>query len=104
MPASGSTDDAGERPLSATGEGASLPEVRRVEPGATLLLCRCGHSPRLPDCPSDCRQGLSLYIERQQLLILCRCGLSRRLPYCDGSHAPAAPSLKDKWRRFWQGD
>lgn len=77
-----------------------LPDVRRVAPGDCLRLCRCGRSPRLPDCPADCPDGLSLAVRRAQYLLLCRCGRSARLPYCDGSHAPAAPSLAEKWRRF----
>ncbi|RJG10256.1 CDGSH iron-sulfur domain-containing protein [Pseudomonas cavernicola] len=80
-----------------------LPEVRLVQPGATLRLCTCGSSPQLPDCSADCSLGLSVPIAREQHLLLCRCGQSRRLPYCDGSHNPPAPSLTAKWRRFWVG-
>ncbi|MCT9632260.1 MULTISPECIES: CDGSH iron-sulfur domain-containing protein [Pseudomonas aeruginosa group] len=77
-----------------------LPEVRRVSPGDTLRLCTCGASPSLPDCPADCRNGLTLHATRERLLLLCRCGRSADLPYCDGSHAPSASGLKGKWRRF----
>jgi CDGSH-type Zn-finger protein len=86
------------------GESAPIrPEVRQVGPGETLLLCRCGRSPVLPDCPAPCSAGLRLEPVREQRLLLCRCGRSRRLPYCDGSHSPSAPSLNAKWRRFWYG-
>lgn len=85
-------------------ESSVLPEVRQVSPGETHLLCRCGRSPALPDCPSDCADGLLLQPARQQFLLLCRCGLSRRLPYCDGSHSPPADGLKARWRRFAKGD
>lgn len=86
------------------GESAPIrPEVRQVRPGETLLLCCCGRSPALPDCPSSCVAGLRLEPVREQRLLLCRCGRSRRLPYCDGSHSPSAPSLNAKWRRFWYG-
>jgi CDGSH-type Zn-finger protein len=81
-----------------------LPEVRQVSPGETHLLCRCGRSSALPDCPSDCTDGLLLRPARQQYLLLCRCGQSRRLPYCDGSHSPPAEGLKARWRRFAKGD
>ncbi|WP_068828033.1 CDGSH iron-sulfur domain-containing protein [Pseudomonas sp. BMS12] len=92
------------------GEGVSdsqdpkLPEVRQVNPGETYLLCRCGRSSALPDCPSDCAAGLLLQPARQQLLLLCRCGQSQRMPYCDGSHNPPAEDLKARWRRFAKGD
>ena len=85
-------------------EDNSLPEVRQVNPGETHLLCRCGRSSVLPDCPGDCPEGLRLTPERQQFLLLCRCGLSQRLPYCDGSHNPPAQGLKARWRRFARGD
>ncbi|WP_338135410.1 MULTISPECIES: CDGSH iron-sulfur domain-containing protein [Pseudomonadaceae] len=100
---SGSTDDPAGPPLPAPGEEGGLPEVRQVEPGVRLLLCRCGHSPRLPDCPLDCRQGLAFQAERPRILLLCRCGRSRRLPWCDGSHAPETVGFKARWRRFWTG-
>ncbi|PAU65375.1 hypothetical protein BZL41_06805 [Pseudomonas sp. PIC25] len=77
-----------------------LPEVRQVEPGDSLCLCRCGHSPILPDCPPHCVDGRRLVVTRSRLLLLCRCGRSRSLPYCDGSHSPAALGLKAKWKRF----
>jgi CDGSH-type Zn-finger protein len=77
-----------------------LPEVRSVEPGDTLLLCRCGQSAQLPDCPAGCAKGLSLKVARARHLLLCCCGRSARLPWCDGSHAPTAPGLREKWRRF----
>ncbi|WP_187807504.1 CDGSH iron-sulfur domain-containing protein [Aquipseudomonas alcaligenes] len=80
-----------------------LPEVRRVQPGETLLLCRCGRSPALPDCSPACTHGLQLQVVREQHLLLCRCGQSQRLPYCDGSHNPPANGLKARWRRFTQG-
>ncbi|MDP3816710.1 CDGSH iron-sulfur domain-containing protein [Pseudomonas sp.] len=80
-----------------------LPEVRQVKPGATSLLCRCGRSPQLPDCPSSCSHGLRLDPVQEKLLLLCRCGHSRHLPYCDGSHSPPAPGFKARWRRFWRG-
>ncbi|MBS7663559.1 CDGSH iron-sulfur domain-containing protein [Pseudomonas lalucatii] len=87
------------------GESAPLlPEVRRVESGETGLLRRCGRSPALPDCPSDCAEGLRLEPLRERLLLLCRCGLSRCLPYCDGSHSPPASGWHARWRRFWHGD
>jgi len=85
-------------------DSSPLPEVRQVNPGETHLLCRCGRSPALPDCPADCSEGLRLQPVRQQLLLLCRCGLSRRLPYCDGSHSPPAEGLAARWRRFARGD
>ncbi|MWV11537.1 CDGSH iron-sulfur domain-containing protein [Pseudomonas sp. R-28-1W-6] len=81
-----------------------LPEVRLVKPGETLLLCRCGRSPALPDCSSACSTGLRLQPAREQRLLLCRCGRSRRLPYCDGSHSPPAAGLKARWQRFTKGD
>ncbi|MGL4315013.1 MAG: CDGSH iron-sulfur domain-containing protein [Pseudomonas sp.] len=77
--------------------------MRQVRPGETLLLCRCGRSPELPDCPSSCTQGLRLEPRREQMLLLCRCGQSQRMPYCDGSHSPPAPGLVARWRRFTQG-
>lgn len=79
-----------------------LPEVRLVKPGETLLLCRCGRSPVLPDCA--CSDGLRLLPAREQRLLLCRCGQSRRLPYCDGSHNPPASGLRARWQRFTRGD
>ena len=81
-----------------------LPEVRQVCPGETHLLCRCGRSSTLPDCPSDCTDGLSLRPARQQILLLCRCGLSARMPYCDGSHSPPTKGLRARWQRFTKGD
>ncbi|NQD93202.1 CDGSH iron-sulfur domain-containing protein [Pseudomonas sp. CrR25] len=81
-----------------------LPEVRRVEPSDSLLLCRCGRSSALPDCPPSCPGGLRFQPPREQLLLLCRCGSSRRLPYCDGSHSPPTRGLRGHWRRFWHGD
>ncbi|MBB2495624.1 CDGSH iron-sulfur domain-containing protein [Aquipseudomonas ullengensis] len=80
-----------------------LPEVRQVLPGETLLLCRCGRSPELPDCLSGCTDGLRLEPLREQRLLLCRCGQSQRLPYCDGSHNPPAKGLKARWQRFARG-
>ncbi|MGE8498352.1 MAG: CDGSH iron-sulfur domain-containing protein [Pseudomonas sp.] len=82
-----------------------LPEVRQVRPGETLLLCRCGRSPVLPDCSGEpCTDGVRVDVVREQHLLLCRCGASRQLPYCDGSHNPPAPGLVAKWRRFWRGE
>ncbi|WP_346659998.1 CDGSH iron-sulfur domain-containing protein [Ectopseudomonas mendocina] len=81
-----------------------LPEVRLVKPGETHHLCRCGHSPEMPDCPPDCVQCLILRPAREQRLLLCRCGRSANLPYCDGSHNPPASGLADKWRRFFHGN
>jgi CDGSH-type Zn-finger protein len=78
-----------------------LPEVRQVQPGEILLLCSCGRSVQLPDCPADCSSGLRLEVQRQQHLLLCRCAKSRRLPYCDGSHQPATPGLRSRCRRFF---
>jgi len=80
-----------------------LPEVRLVKPGETHRLCRCGHSPEMPNCTPDCQQPLELRPEREQRLLLCRCNRSAKLPYCDGSHSPPAPGLADKWRRFFSG-
>ncbi|CAM3074170.1 Uncharacterized conserved protein [Ectopseudomonas mendocina] len=80
-----------------------LPEVRLVSPGETHRLCRCGHSSEMPNCPPGCAQSLILHPEREQRLLLCRCARSASLPYCDGSHSPLAPSLADKWRRFFGG-
>ncbi|PKQ40397.1 hypothetical protein CXP40_16640 [Pseudomonas sp. YY-1] len=78
-----------------------LPEVRLVKAGETHHLCRCGHSPEMPDCPPDCAQFLILQPEREQRLLLCRCSRSANLPYCDGSHSPPASGLADRWRRFF---
>ncbi|MVW75164.1 CDGSH iron-sulfur domain-containing protein [Pseudomonas xionganensis] len=110
MPGSGLTDKTEAFPVSAGARKAApsspeplLPEVRQVNPGETHLLCRCGRSPRLPDCPVDCTAGLRLEPARQQFLLLCRCGRSRQLPYCDGRHARPAPGLAARWRRFWSG-
>ncbi|MFV3367420.1 CDGSH iron-sulfur domain-containing protein [Pseudomonas sp. NY15435] len=77
-----------------------LPEVRTVEPGQVLRLCRCGRCACLPDADADCADALKLTVGRERHLLLCRCGLSAGLPFCDGSHAPAAPGLKERWRRF----
>jgi CDGSH-type Zn-finger protein len=84
-------------------DSAALPEVRQVNPGETLLLCRCGRSPALPDCSAGCAEGLRLEPVRQQFLILCRCGRSQRLPYCDGSHNPSVDGLRARWQRFIRG-
>ncbi|QRY82527.1 CDGSH iron-sulfur domain-containing protein [Pseudomonas sp. PDNC002] len=81
-------------------EDVVIPEVRAVEPGQTLRLCRCGRCPSLPDAADDCVAALELQVGRERHLLLCRCGRSERLPFCDGSHAPAATSLKDCWRHF----
>lgn len=81
-----------------------LPEVRLVRPGEAYRLCRCGQSAQLPDCHAGCPQSLILRPEREQRLLLCRCGRSRSMPHCDGSHSPPAPSLADKWRRFFAGN
>lgn len=78
-----------------------LPEVRLVKPGETHHLCRCGHSPEMPDCPPDCAQSLILQPEREQRLLLCRCSRSAILPCCDGSHSPPASGLADRWRCFF---
>jgi CDGSH-type Zn-finger protein len=80
-----------------------LPEVRQVKPGDTLLLCRCGRSPQLPDCISACPDLLELRPEREQFLLLCRCARSQRLPYCDGSHNSSVSGFKAHWRRFRHG-
>ncbi|MBM7059948.1 CDGSH iron-sulfur domain-containing protein [Pseudomonas sp. UL073] len=85
------------------GRAVVLPEVRLVQPGDVLRLCRCGRSAQRPDCPADCAQALQLTIRREQRLLLCRCGRSAQLPYCDGSHAPPASGWRAKWRRFWLG-
>jgi len=77
-----------------------LPEVRAVEPGQLLRLCRCGQCASLPDAAVDCADVLELAVGRERHLLLCRCGRSQRLPFCDGSHAPSAPGLKERWRRF----
>ncbi len=84
------------------GPALILPEVRQIEPGAPLLLCRCGRSPTLPDCPVGCTQGLALLPSRRMHLILCRCGRSKQLPYCDGRHQAVAAK---GWslRRFLRG-
>jgi CDGSH-type Zn-finger protein len=84
-------------------DGEVLPEVRAVEPGQVLRLCRCGSCASLPDAAADCAEVLELTVGRERHLLLCRCGLSARLPFCDGSHAPAAPGLKERWRRFTGG-
>ncbi|HBZ94164.1 MAG TPA: hypothetical protein DEO91_10805 [Pseudomonas sp.] len=81
-----------------------LPEVRLVKPGETHRLCRCGHSPEMPNCPPDCAQSLILHPEREQRLRLGRCTRAASRPYCDGSHNPPAPVLCDKWRRFFGRD
>ncbi|MCY1353546.1 Iron-binding zinc finger CDGSH type [compost metagenome] len=81
-----------------------LPEVRLLLPGDSCLLCRCGRSAQLPDCPAGCAEGLPLTARREQRLLLCRCGQSARLPYCDGSHNPPASGLAQRWRRFWKGE
>ncbi|MBD9482295.1 CDGSH iron-sulfur domain-containing protein [Pseudomonas sp. PDM14] len=81
-----------------------LPEVRQVKPGDTLLLCRCGRSSTLPDCPADCPSGLRLTPAREQHLLLCRCGLSTRMPYCDGSHNRPVSGLQARIRRFFSGE
>ncbi|MDF3932619.1 CDGSH iron-sulfur domain-containing protein [Pseudomonas citronellolis] len=77
-----------------------LPEVRLVQAGERLRLCRCGRSPDLPDCPADCAQALELVVPREQRLLLCRCGRSASLPYCDGKHAPPTEGWAGRWRRF----
>lgn len=79
-----------------------LPEVRLVKPGETHRLCRCGHSPEMPNCTSNCAHSLILRPEREQRLLLCRCNRSANLPYCDGSHSPPATGLADRWRRFFR--
>lgn len=81
----------------------TLPEVRQVKPGEVHRLCRCGHSPKMPNCTSGCAQSLILYPEREQRLLLCRCSRSADLPYCDGSHSPPVSGLADRWRRFFSG-
>ncbi|WP_259756889.1 CDGSH iron-sulfur domain-containing protein [Pseudomonas sp. GCEP-101] len=77
-----------------------MPEVRAVQPGQVLRLCRCGQCVTLPDAGVECVDALELTVSRERHLLLCRCGRSATLPYCDGSHAPAAPGLKERWRRF----
>ncbi|MDH4611355.1 CDGSH iron-sulfur domain-containing protein [Pseudomonas sp. BN102] len=81
-----------------------LPEVRLLQPGDRCLLCRCGRSAQLPDCPAGCAEGVHLTARREQRLLLCRCGQSGRLPWCDGSHSPPTPGLGQRWRRFWKGE
>ncbi|MED5606880.1 MULTISPECIES: CDGSH iron-sulfur domain-containing protein [Pseudomonas] len=81
-------------------ESEILPEVRHVEAGQALRLCRCGRSPTLPDCPADCARALAWVAPREQFLLLCRCGRSADLPYCDGSHAPPTEGWAGRWRRF----
>ncbi|WP_416311761.1 CDGSH iron-sulfur domain-containing protein [Pseudomonas sp. W03] len=77
-----------------------LPEVRSVEPGQRLRLCRCGRCLCLPDAAEGCVDTLELSVGRERHLLLCRCGRSANLPYCDGSHAPDAPGLRARWQRF----
>ncbi|MFR0691698.1 CDGSH iron-sulfur domain-containing protein [Enterobacterales bacterium AE_CKDN230030158-1A_HGKHYDSX7] len=77
-----------------------LPEVRAVEAGQVLHLCRCGHCACLPDAAGDCPARLELTVGRERHLLLCRCGRSAKLPFCDGTHAPAVPGLRERWRRF----
>jgi len=84
-------------------DGDILPEVRRVEPGQALRLCRCGQCASLPDAAATCTNLLELTVGRERHLLLCRCGLSAELPFCDGSHAPAAAGLKERWRHFIGG-
>ncbi len=77
-----------------------LPEVRQVDAGDCVRLCACGQSPEYPDCVANCANAIVRRFTRKQFLLLCRCGRSARLPYCDGSHVPAAPTLREKWRLF----
>ncbi|MCP1623012.1 CDGSH iron-sulfur domain-containing protein [Pseudomonas nitroreducens] len=77
-----------------------LPLVRPVAPGQVLRLCRCGQCASLPDAAASCADALELTVGRERHLLLCRCGLSAKLPFCDGSHAPRAPGLKERWRLF----
>ncbi|WP_448682543.1 CDGSH iron-sulfur domain-containing protein [Pseudomonas nicosulfuronedens] len=77
-----------------------LPEVRAVERGQVLRLCRCGQCASLPDAAAACTHLLELTVGRERHLLLCRCGRSAKLPFCDGSHAPAALGLKERWRSF----
>ncbi|WP_447755883.1 CDGSH iron-sulfur domain-containing protein [Pseudomonas nicosulfuronedens] len=77
-----------------------LPEVRAVEPGQVLRLCRCGQCASLPDAAADCADVLELTIRRERHLLLCRCGRSAKMPHCDGSHTPVAQGLVGRWRRF----
>jgi CDGSH-type Zn-finger protein len=86
--------------VSVVADEERLPEVRAVEPGQVLHLCRCGQCACLPDAAADCADVLEFRVGRERHLLLCRCGRSAKLPHCDGSHAPATPGLKERWRRF----